>query len=223
MTSTAKSEANRKNAQRSTGPKTPAGKAIAAQNARSHGLTAETNVLDTEDPAAFAAWTESVEADLVPVGSLEDALVDRISGLAWRLRRVGSVEASLFRHQVFQAQARRYREQAAALEVKNGLDHWDKEMLQRLGATVTDPDQHRQLLAQAAEADARRDSETLATTLVNDAANANALTKLSRYETALERGLYRALHELQRLQAARAGLAVSAPAVLDVNVSTPTE
>ncbi len=42
---------------------------------------------------------------------------------------------------------------------------------------------------------------------------------LSRYETTLERSLYKALHELQRLQAARDGGFVPAPAVADVEVS----
>lgn len=45
------------------------------------------------------------------------------------------------------------------------------------------------------------------------------LEKLTRYESHLERSLYRALHELQRLQAARLGGNVSAPAVLDVDVA----
>jgi hypothetical protein len=42
---------------------------------------------------------------------------------------------------------------------------------------------------------------------------------LSRYEVTLERSLYRALHELQRLQAAREGRAVPLPAAVDVDVS----
>jgi hypothetical protein len=44
----------------------------------------------------------------------------------------------------------------------------------------------------------------------------DAISKLCRYETAIERSLYRALHELQRLQAARQGEKIPAPAVLDV-------
>ena len=42
---------------------------------------------------------------------------------------------------------------------------------------------------------------------------------LSRYETTLERSLYKALHELQRLQAARQGHAVPPPEVVDVDIS----
>ncbi len=43
--------------------------------------------------------------------------------------------------------------------------------------------------------------------------------QVSRYETTLERSLYKALHELQRLQAARDGGFVPAPTVADVEVS----
>jgi hypothetical protein len=45
------------------------------------------------------------------------------------------------------------------------------------------------------------------------------LEKIGRYEAAAERSLYKALHELQRLQAARQGQAVTPPAVLDVDVT----
>jgi len=45
------------------------------------------------------------------------------------------------------------------------------------------------------------------------------LVNISRYESHLERGLYKALHELERLQAARQGEAVAAPVVVDVDVS----
>jgi hypothetical protein len=44
------------------------------------------------------------------------------------------------------------------------------------------------------------------------------MRKLARYETSIERSLYKALDELQRLQAARAGGKVPAPVVVDVNV-----
>jgi hypothetical protein len=42
---------------------------------------------------------------------------------------------------------------------------------------------------------------------------------LSRYEVTLERSLYKALHELQRLQAARQGQAVPLPEAVDVDFS----
>jgi hypothetical protein len=45
------------------------------------------------------------------------------------------------------------------------------------------------------------------------------LSKLSTYETAIERQLNRALHQLERRQAARRGAALTLPQVLDVEVS----
>ena len=68
-------------------------------------------------------------------------------------------------------------------------------------------------------AEAERDSDYVVAALVRDATGADMLSKLSRYETTLERGMYRALHELQRLQAGRSGQAVLPPAVVDVDVS----
>jgi len=41
-----------------------------------------------------------------------------------------------------------------------------------------------------------------------------------RYETMLERGIYKALHELQRIQSARRGEKPPAPLAIDVDVST---
>jgi len=47
----------------------------------------------------------------------------------------------------------------------------------------------------------------------------NVLEKLTRYETALERSMYRALHELQRIQAARMGEKPPIPIAVDVDIS----
>ena len=62
-------------------------------------------------------------------------------------------------------------------------------------------------------------NSTLGRCVAMDMAKYNTYGKLCRYEAHIERGLYKALHELQRLQAARRGQLVSAPLVLDVDVS----
>lgn len=59
---------------------------------------------------------------------------------------------------------------------------------------------------------------TIGEAFVADSAELNAFSKLTRYEAAIERGLYRALHELQRLQAARGGRNVPLPLTTDVQV-----
>jgi hypothetical protein len=53
----------------------------------------------------------------------------------------------------------------------------------------------------------------------HDCQQQDALSKLSRYEAAIERSLYKALHELERRQAARQGKEVPPPIAVDVNVS----
>ena len=72
------------------------------------------------------------------------------------------------------------------------------------------------------EIEAMQDAETatLGRTFIRDANEANAFSKLSRYEAGIERSLYKALHELQRLQAARrADGDASSPLAIDVDVS----
>jgi hypothetical protein len=68
----------------------------------------------------------------------------------------------------------------------------------------------------------KQDAENtaLGRTFARDDDSANAFSKLSRYETAIERGLYKALHELQRLQANRvAAGSIPLPLALDVDIS----
>jgi hypothetical protein len=81
---------------------------------------------------------------------------------------------------------------------------------------------HKEALSEAKEMEAVRDGETatLGRTFIRDANEANAFSKLSRYEAGIERGLYKALHELQRLQAARVADGNAPPPVaIDVDVS----
>ena len=65
-------------------------------------------------------------------------------------------------------------------------------------------------------------SNSLGAAFVFDAENVGALSKLSRYEAAIERSLYRALHELQRIQAARQDGQQPASIAVDVTVDGPS-
>jgi hypothetical protein len=82
---------------------------------------------------------------------------------------------------------------------------------------VTDEEKHEQALRRARRMRKEQENETitLGRTFTRDADGANAFSKLSRYETAILRALYRALHELERRQ----GGAVAPPHVVDVEVS----
>src|SRR5580704_13591686 len=68
-------EANRQNAQKSTGPKTPEGRAAVRLNGVKHGLTAETIVLKGESEADYNALFDSLEAEHDPATPTEEALV----------------------------------------------------------------------------------------------------------------------------------------------------
>ena len=86
-----KIEANRKNAKKSTGPRTPAGKARSASNAFKHGLLAQHILLYDSDPdekeSDFNILYDGLMAELQPRGFQESFLVERIVTCYWRLRR----------------------------------------------------------------------------------------------------------------------------------------
>jgi hypothetical protein len=88
-------EANRANARRSSGPKTPAGKARSSMNAVKHGLTAKMIVIGDEDPAQFELLRKALEARYEPSSLIERELVERLAGIIWRLRRIPRFEADI--------------------------------------------------------------------------------------------------------------------------------
>ncbi len=88
--------ANQANAQLSTGPRTPEGKARASQNALKHGLSARELVIPAEDKSAFEELHADYLAELKPRGVLETEFFNAIVHAAWNLRRVRALEAELF-------------------------------------------------------------------------------------------------------------------------------
>ena len=99
MTSLRQIESNRRNAQKSTGPKTQDGKRRASQNAVRHGLTAETVVGPLEDPADYRGFELAVTAAYDAETAVERELVLRLASLLWRFRRATSVETGLLQIQ----------------------------------------------------------------------------------------------------------------------------
>ena len=87
MSSEKQVAANRKNAKKSTGPKTPQGKAKVAQNATKHGLTATTDVIQGESQEEFDAFKEALLDELAPKTMIQEILADRVVSLGWRMRR----------------------------------------------------------------------------------------------------------------------------------------
>jgi len=92
-----KVEANRRNAQRSTGPKTEAGKKRSRYNAVKYGIFSAAALqrfgFGIEDTEEFDELLTRLREDREPVGVLEEVLVDRIAVCLWRLKRVLEFEA----------------------------------------------------------------------------------------------------------------------------------
>ena len=89
---------NRENAQHSTGPITPEGKARSSQNALKHGLSAKAIMLPSDDPAAFQRHLDSFVNEYQPQGPTEQQLVRTLANNSWHLDRVNRLEEALFTH-----------------------------------------------------------------------------------------------------------------------------
>jgi hypothetical protein len=150
---------------------------------------------------------------------MENLLVDRIIASYWRLRRLGRVETGIFAWERSEELAERAEREA------QGYESDEIKTYQRISIVITDEKKHEEALERVRRMRSEQEDETatLGRTFARDADRANAFSKLSRYETAIERQLYRALHELERRQAARGGAAVPPPQVVDVEVSGMTE
>jgi hypothetical protein len=197
-TSPRKAEANRRNASRSTGPRTPRGKAWSRLNALKHGILASQAVISTieggEERKMFDATVAGLADDFQPVGTYEQLLVQEIAACFWRKRRLLMFE----NRAAFDAI-----ELPAAEIVERGTHQpipW-KEPLYTEGDQMTTAEQ----IYKHAGLDA--------VTLPNEADTMRVI----RYEAAINRTRERAVASLREMKKARRGMAASraqiAPAV----------
>ena len=94
----AQAEARRRNAQRSTGPRTEAGKRRSSRNAVRHGLYAKTDpVVDAgvfaEDPEEYRDLVRDLVVEFDPHTTVFEELVEQLASVLWRMRRVRGLEA----------------------------------------------------------------------------------------------------------------------------------
>src|SRR5260221_4570452 len=94
MTS-AQFDANRANAQQSTGPRTPEGKAASSQNASKHNLTGGSAYIPSEDPVAYEAHLKAVTDEHAPLSEAGKFVVRQIADAMWRLQRLQRMEDEL--------------------------------------------------------------------------------------------------------------------------------
>src|SRR5437764_10247347 len=97
MATQAQITANRANALKSTGPRSPEGKSASRFNALKHGLDADSLVLPGEDPAEYDALVRGYHESLNPATPEECFHVDTMIRADRNKRRLGHVEAQLYR------------------------------------------------------------------------------------------------------------------------------
>ena len=155
-------------------------------------------VLPGEDADAFEDLWKEVWAEFSPVGPIEKLLVERAINARWRLRRSARAETALFHWRVYWLKAMRLKEEIKSYE-KSVLDGLP------LGTWITDKASHSEAAEALGEVESERDRDEilLGCAIDADAREGDTFAKLARYETRLERSLFRILNELRQMQEKR--------------------
>ena len=95
MATTAQIDANRVNAQLSTGPRSVEGKAASSRNSFKLGITAQSMIIPGEDPAELDQLTADYEQQFHPVGPIETDLLQTAVRAVWMRRRYDRIEAAV--------------------------------------------------------------------------------------------------------------------------------
>jgi hypothetical protein len=196
--------ANRRNAQRSTGPRTDAGKAHSAQNAVDHGIFCKDLLMPGEDPAEFAAFRDELLKALGPRDALELSIAEQYVEARWRMRRVRAAERGA--HELLASDLEvakggpfgELRERMRQLPRVESMSDRDRERHMR----TNDPDERGRLREQR-YAD-RRALVPVGTTMASSFAQGDgSFERLGRYQSRLELSADRALRQLRQLRKER--------------------
>ncbi len=97
MSTQAQIDANRANAQKSTGPRTPQGKAISRMNAVEHGFRSRDVVVPMlgESTEGFSDFFTAVVDDLNPQNAVQSLLAEEFAANFWRLRRARRLQTGV--------------------------------------------------------------------------------------------------------------------------------
>jgi hypothetical protein len=178
MSSELKILTNRLNALKSTGPRSTQGPTVVSQNAVKHGLTAEQDVITSENEADFNLYRRQLLDELSPVGPMESMLAERIVTLSWRLKRAG-----------------RFQNQAIDTLHANLTNDPMKKLTQSL---------YRSILGQSLDnANGSNGELALGRLVVKDFSNERVLDRLLMYERRIEHSLFKTILEFQRLNIVR--------------------
>jgi hypothetical protein len=221
--------ANRNNCLKSTGPRSLEGKRNASRNAVRHGLLSDSGeiLLKGENQDQFDTFHQNLLINLDPQGQLELLLTERITGFFWKLKRAGRMEKGLLdilcnpssdsdpspkknslpftmiTTKTYQTPSddpeyqdfKKFKQQqalACGLELPEGKIV-DRETFQSIPGL-------RRTEKEVTSVTDSSSAESLGRAVRQDFQNGSFLERLLRYEGQIERGLYRALTELQKFQ-----------------------
>ena len=125
MSSSARVEANRRNSQKSTGPKSQAGKDKSRFNALKHGMRAKLPLFPGEDADAFRARFDSWSRTLEPRDDVERYLVERAVNVSWQLDRADRAWAARIKCDLISAGAEEAAAQADEVILLGSRLFWD--------------------------------------------------------------------------------------------------
>jgi hypothetical protein len=172
-----KVESNRRNSQKSTGPKTATGKKRVSRNAVRHGFFSKFLLIQHRDGKESQDEYDDFYADVrkhfQPIGWLEELWVEKIAVWSWRLRRLIRCESG---------------------QIDRALAGHSYELQQSKADDLAEPEP---APSSNPEMDAMTDHLFLP--------EKEELDKLLRYEAMINRQLNHAIAELERLQARRNG------------------
>ncbi|MHC4556587.1 MAG: hypothetical protein ACYTFW_02815 [Planctomycetota bacterium] len=169
--------ANRQNAQKSTGPRTAEGKAAVSQNAVKHGLFASEAVIKGENQADFYLYHEEMLGELAPVGAMESMLAERFVSLSWRLRRLERMQ-----NQAIDVLIERV--------ISSPLTKLPRIFPSNLGQLPGDQS--------ASDSDL-----ALGRAVIKDCSGSRALDRLLMYERRIENSMFKTMRELEKLRLMR--------------------
>jgi len=197
MTTFRQIEANRRNAPKSTGPKTETGKEQSRCNAVRHGLTAETVIGLLEDAEDYRQFEAAVIGDYNAQSAVERELVLRLASVLWRLRRATTFETGLFEIQAEHLREYQQKNRHLTSDSRDGIDALSESS--SVGAYA--PAHYKKIEALLGAVMETGDSAAeLARCFLRLANLPNfALERLSRYETSLWRQAGQILYALEML------------------------
>jgi hypothetical protein len=175
MTTQAQILANRRNAKKSTGPRTTKGKAVVARNALRHGLAARQTVIGSESRADFELYRRQMLIELDPESPVQCMLAERIISLSWRLRRTVRIQNQTM-------------DTLSADNQSNPLAKLTRSLLRNL-----DKAENTSHAPYAPPAD-----KPLGRMAIKDFSSARVLDRLLLYERRIEHSLYRTIMEFQK-------------------------